>query len=174
MKSEIVGTTVEYATGDKLGKVRDILVDTTGAKWPVVGLVVGSQASTREHLLTPSAKVSVVEKAGKRRVVVTGHAEMKPITHRASSRDRMRLSHLDRADVKGDDDKSVGRLYDVVLRLSTDPWRVDRLLVRPKGVKGRRLRVAPQHVAAVRRKEVVLSMSAEEAQEKAGHTAAAA
>jgi hypothetical protein len=75
--------------------------------------------------------------------------------------------------VKGEDKKSVGRLYEVVIRTSTAPWRVDRLLVKPKGLKARRLRVAPTQVATVRRKELTLSMTADEAQKRARPTSAA-
>ncbi len=173
MKSEIVGTPVEYATGGKLGKVRDILVDTTRARWPVVGLVVAAGPSSRERLLVPGARVKLVERGGRRKVVVTGHVQLKPILQRASPRDRLRLSHLDRAEVKGEDREAVGRLYEVVLRTSTLPWRVDRLLVKPKGLKARRLRIAPTQVATVRRKQLVLSMTADEARKKARPTSAA-
>lgn len=173
MKSEIVGATVEYSTGDKLGKVHDILVDATGPRWPVVGLMVISGTPARERLLPVGKGVQVVERGRSRRVVVTGHVQLKPVAQRASPRNRMRLSHIDKARVKGQDQKEVGKAYDFVIATRTDPWRLDRILVRPKGRKARRLRVAPAQVASVRHQVIVLELSSSEAARRARPVAAA-
>lgn len=163
MKSEIIGATVEYSTGDRLGKLQDLLVDTTGARWPVVGLIVAAGTPPRERLLASGPHVRVVERGRKRRLVVSGHVQLKPVSHRASPRNRLRMSHLDGAEVKGLEGKPVGKAYDFALRTAVDPWRVDRILVRPKGLKSRRLRVGPAQVSSVRHKQLVLSISSEEA-----------
>ncbi len=163
MKSEIVGARVAYATGDRIGKVGDILVDASGPRWNVLGLVVTAGTPSRERLLEPGKHIQVVGRGRSRRLVVRGHSPLMPVAHRASSRNRMRLSFLDGAAVKGGDREPFGKVYDFSVRTATEPWRVDRILVRPKGAKSRRLRVSPEEVKSVKRKEIVLTLTSKEA-----------
>ncbi len=164
LKSEISGRPVEYGTGERIGKVHDLIVNTQKANWPVTRLVLSRGAGRGTHLMDVATKELEIDR-DKHTVVRHGHAQFREERSRASSLDHLRLSMLDGARVYSHDDQPVGKAYDFVIA-TTPPegWLVWRFLVRVPGARARRLRLHVADIESVEKGKITLKAEKDEIQ----------
>lgn len=162
LKSEISGRTVQYATGEKIGRVRDLIVNTEKENWPVTALVLSRGAARGSHLLDVPTRELEIDRE-KHAVVRHGHAQFHQEASRASSLDHLRLSSLDGARVYSHDEQSIGTAYDFVIA-TTPPggWLVWRFLVRVPGARSRRLRLHVSDIESVQKGRITLKAEKDE------------
>ena len=162
LKSEISGQAVQYGTGEKIGRVRDLIVNTQKANWPVTRLVLSRGLGRGTHLLDVPTRELEIDRE-KHAVVRHGHAQFHEETSRASSLDHLRLSLLDGARVYSHDDQPIGRAYDFVIA-TTPPegWLVWRFLVRVPGGRSRRLRLHVADIESVQKGKITLKAEKDE------------
>lgn len=162
LKSELKGWTVRYGTGETIGKVRDLIVNTEKPHWPVTRILVARGWSGREHLLdVPTSRLEIDPE--ERVLVRRGHTELREERKSASSRDHLRLALLDKAKVYSADDQLVGRAYDFAIATSPpEGWLVWRFLVDVPGRRTRRLRTHVADIDSVEKGRIVLKASKDE------------
>ena len=162
LKSELGRWAVEYGTGERLGKVRDVIVDTRRTNWPVTGLVITPGLGRGRHRLdVPTAELEVDPHA--RVLRRRGRTELIEEGPNASSLDHLHLSGLDGAAVYSQDDQPVGRAYDFVIATSPPSgWLVWRFLVNVPGARSRRLRLHVDDIASVERRRITLKATRDE------------
>jgi uncharacterized protein YrrD len=166
LSTEIQGWEVKYDTGERIGKVQDLIVDTEDPGWPLLGLVVSQGLGKRAGLITlptPRFEVDKDEKA----LVKQGRVELKAVSSKTSSADFLSLRFLNGAKVYSSDEKLIGKVYDFVIVTSTKKWRVWRFLVNVPGLRSRRLRLPISDIATISRGKIVLHPSKDEIHEVA-------
>lgn len=156
LKSEVNGWEVQYGTGERIGTVKDLIVDTQAPRWPVKGLILSHGIGRRRHLLdvpTRDLEVDAHEKV----VIRRGHTPLHEEGPGVSALDHLRLSSLEGAKVYTRDEELLGTAYDFAI--ATRPvggWLVWRFLVRRPGLRSRRLRLGVGSIDHVSKGRIVL------------------
>lgn len=162
LKSEISGQAVQYGTGERIGKVHDLIVNTQKTNWPVTRLVLSRGPARGTRLLDVPTRELEIDREN-RAVVRHGHAQFHAETSRASSLDHLRLSSLDGARVYSRDEQLIGRAYDFVIATSPpEGWLVWRFLVRVPGARSRRLRLHVGDIESVQKGRITLKAEKDE------------
>lgn len=159
LSSELDGWKVEYGTGETIGRVQDLIVDSREARWPVTALLLGRGVTRKTHLFDVPTEDLEIDRH-ERTLVRRGHAALREEPAGPSARDRLRLSSLTGSRVVSSDDKPIGKLYDFAI--ATSPlggWLVWRFLVRVPGARSRRLRLAISDIQSIDKGQVVLQAS---------------
>lgn len=162
LKSEMTGRAVRYATGDTLGNVRDLIVNTRKPNWPILTLVLSRGMGRGSHLLdVPTHELEVNRE--ERTFVRHGHASLRKDTGSGSALDHLRLSTLEGARVYSRDDQVIGKAYDFVIAVSPPGgWLVWRFLVQVPGMRSRRLRLHVSDIDSVAKGKIVLKAAKDE------------
>ncbi len=164
LKSELTGRPVRYGTGERIGRVSDLIVNTRKPNWPVTTLVLSQGVGRGTHLLDVPTRELEIDRE-ERAVVRRGHARFREETSRASSLDHLRMSSLDGAKVYSHDEQLLGRAYDFAIATSPpEGWLVWRFLVRVPGVGSRRLRLHVSDIESVSKGKLVLKATKDEIQ----------
>lgn len=164
LKSDIKGFKVEFQTGDKVGKLDDLVVDSTKERWPIVGLKVVPGIARKELMVMPTHDVQIdVEEEEK--IVITGKAKLEKPLVDASARSRMDLEFLDDLPVVTMDGERIGKVYDVVILERVKPWKVWKVLVKQKGLRKRRLRMDVRDIGKVTNEAIELKLKLAEIEE---------
>lgn len=162
LKSEMDGWTIEYGTGEAIGRFRDLIVDTRKPRWPVRALLLSRGIARRTHLFDVPTREIKVDRHN-RTMVRHGHAPLRQEAAGASALDRLRLGSLAGAQVFSSDNEPIGKAYDFVIATSPpEGWLVWRLLVKVPGARSRRLRLPIGDIASIGRDGIVLRASKEE------------
>ena len=133
LRSEMDGFTVEYRTGDKIGKLKDIIVDSTKERWPVVGLYISPGIGRAEIVMAPTKMMDI--NVDEETIVVTGDATLdKPVTD-ASNTENLLLEFIENRPVLTKDGENIGKIYDAVVMEGVKPWKVWKILIKTKGKK---------------------------------------
>ena len=163
MRTETDGWTVRYGTGERIGALKDFIVDTKASPWEVRSLVIRNGLGRGAHLLdlpTPHLEVDKPEKA----FVKTGHADLRDAPEPTSSADHLRLSSLAGMKVYSSDEKLLGKAYDFAIATATQHWMVWRFLVDVPGLRSRRLRLPVSDIASVSNERIILRTTQEDIQ----------
>ena len=163
LRSEMDGFTVEYRTGDKIGKLKDIIVDSTQERWPVVGLYVSPGIGKGEIVLVPTKMVDI--DADEETVVVTGDAKIEKPMIDASNWQHLLLEFVEGRAVLTKDGEKIGKVYDAVVMEGVKPWKVWKILVKTHGLKSRRLRMDVRDIAKITDEAVELKLLKAEIEE---------
>jgi len=163
LRSEMDGFTVEYRTGDKIGKLKDIIVDSSKERWPVVGLYVSPGIGKAEIVLEPTKMVDIdIEEET---VVVTGDAKIiKPVID-ASNLEALLLEFIEDRPVLTKDGEKIGKVYDAVVMEGVKPWKVWKVLVKTQGLRSRRLRMDVRDIVKITDEAVELKLLKAEIEE---------
>ena len=159
LKSEMSGWAVQYGTGERIGTVRDMIVNTRNAHWPVTGLILTRGLARRRHLLDVPTRELTVD-PHERVLVRKGHTPLADEPVGGSAIDHLRLSSIEGARVLSRDQEYLGQAYDFAI--ATRPlkgWQVWRFLVRAPGLKSRRLRLSVDDVDRIENGTIVLRRS---------------
>lgn len=162
LKSELDGWKIEYGSGETVGRVKDLVVDTERTNWPVTEIVLTRGIGRGHHVLDVPTKDLEVDPHA-RRLIRRGHAALREEPKTASALDRMRLSGLRGARVYSKDDQLIGTAYDFAIATSPPGgWLVWRFLVAVPGVRSRRLRLHVGDVESVAKGRMVLKATKDE------------
>jgi len=152
---------VEYKIGERIGKMKDVVVDVTDAKWPITGLVVSPGFGQGEVIVTVPNVVKLDEKDSNMLAVGADAVISKEVLD-VSSRTHMKLDFIDNLPVFSSDGVKVGKIYDVDIATSIRPWKAKKLLVKRESSskdKSKRMRLDVRHVTNVSDKGVRLDFS---------------
>jgi sporulation protein YlmC with PRC-barrel domain len=157
------GFTVEYRTGDKIGKLKDIIVDSTKERWPVVGLYVSPGIGKAEIVLEPTKMVDI--DVDEETIVVTGDAKIiKPVID-ASNIEDLLLEFIEDRPVLTKDGEKIGKIYDAVVMEGVKPWKVWKVLIKTQGLRSRRLRMDVRDIVKITDEAVELKLLKAEIEE---------
>lgn len=161
LKSELSGWEVQSGTGEKIGTVKDLVVNTTSARWPVTDLLLSHGVSRRRHLWDLPVREVKVDPKG-HTLVRREHTPLHGEAPGGSSLDHLRLGSLRGAKVYDRNLEYLGTAFD----FDVDPrpassWLVLKFLVKRPGVGTRRLRLSVSDVAQVAKGKIVLKASKE-------------
>lgn len=160
LKSELRGWDVQSGTGEKLGTVRDLVVDTTSLRWPVKHVLLSRGVPRRRLLDLPIQEVEIDPRGG-----VLVRRQYTPLPREApggSALDHLRLDALQGAKVYDAANDYLGTAYDFTIESRPSAaWVVQRFLVQPPGVNTRRLRLSVADIAQVVKGKIVLKVTKE-------------
>ena len=161
LRSEIKKSHVEYSTGARIGNIKDLIVDTTEKRWPVVGLLVSQGVNKKDIVVTPSGNsdITVTEKG---RIIVTSDTTIEaPVIH-ASSKKSLMFHFIENTPVVTRDGEKIGKIFDAVIIDNIQPWAISKILVKVPGLKSRRLRIDVRHVGKITGDAIELVLTKDE------------
>lgn len=152
--SKLKGYKVVTPTGDKIGGLKDLYVDTTSTPWKVESLAIASRRVGKAFVHSMS-EVQKIEKP-ERYIELMSHAEREPLP-RTSKPGAMSIVDLKKRKFVDEEGGKVGKLGDVAVHIGITPWTIEKLII-DVGVGKRRLRLDPENVKTIKQ-EVVLEAS---------------
>jgi sporulation protein YlmC with PRC-barrel domain len=160
LKSKLEGSSVEYKIGERIGKVKDVIVNATDATWPIMGLVVSPGFGKGEVIVTVPNVVKLDDEEGNR-LTVGPDAVISKMVVDISTMSKMKLDFIDNLQVLSSDGENVGKVYDVSIATGVRPWKAKKLLVHRNrsDVSSRRLRLDIKHIKNISDKGVELDLS---------------
>jgi sporulation protein YlmC with PRC-barrel domain len=141
--SQLEGYDMKSEMGDDMGKLKDLVIDTTN--WKVTNLVVsGLLKKKKEELLIRPSDIKI--DWGEEKVILSPAARTEAITQDKSSLKNMYLSDLLKKHAYSSDKEKFGKVYDVEIATELKDWEVWKLLIKV-GFKKRRLRIKPDKIS---------------------------
>jgi len=163
LKSEIQGFDVEYKTGNKVGVVKDIVVDTTEERWRVVGIVVSPGIAKKEFVIKPDKDVTI--DLDKETITISGEAEHDMAPEDASSEKKLKLEYIHKKKVCSKDDEKIGKIYDAVIMTRITPWSVWKVIIRVPGFIAMRVRLDIRDIESIDEDCITLKLTKDELEE---------
>jgi len=149
--SKLKGYEIRSPTGDKIGTLKDLYVNTTSTPWKVESLAIAPKRLGKGFIHSMS-EVQKIEKP-KHYIELMSHAEKEPIPE-ISRHTFMSIAELKRRKFVDEEGKKVGRLADAVVHIGTHPWTIEKLII-DVGRGKRRLRIGPELIKSIKQ-EVTL------------------
>lgn len=163
LRSELDGYTVEYRTGDKIGKVKDIIVNAKEERWPVVGLLI-SPGIGKGEIVIEATKMMEIDN-DEETIVITGEATITKPFIDASNMANLLAEFVEGRPVLTKDGEKIGKVYDLVVMEGVKPWKVWKFLVKTSGLMSRRLRMDVRDIAKITDEAVELKLLKAEIEE---------
>jgi sporulation protein YlmC with PRC-barrel domain len=142
--------------GDKMGKMKDLVIDTSN--WKVKGLVISEKK--RRSLVNPH---DLKIEWDNERIILSPEVKAIEDTQEKSSVHNLYLSDLVKKHVISSDEEKVGRIFDVEITTELKDWEVWKLLIKV-GFKKRRLRMRPKKISKLG-KDVSIRMTKKEVED---------
>lgn len=164
--SELEGFIVVDSLGEEIGKVKDVLVDTTKEKWHIKEIVFSGGILKGEGVFSFSAIKKFNE--SEKRIEFKEGTDLREYDEKKFSRRYLSMDSVKKREVFGSDEEEIGKIYDYVLATSLTPWKVIKILIRPHEhrLKGRRIRLNVKNISKI--KDVItVKQSKDEAEKKA-------
>ena len=163
LRSELKGFDAEYKTGDKIGIVKDVVVDTTKEKWPVLGLVVSPGVLKKNVMVAPTEQVRI--DVDEERVMVPGETKLEEALVGGSSRRMLQLGFMHKTPVYTKDEIKIGKIYDAVITTRLVPWKVWKVLIKVPELISRRLRLDIRDIEKIADDRITLKLTRDELEE---------
>ncbi len=158
MRSELRGYEVEYKdTGEEVGKIKDIIVDTTKTRWEVLGLVLSPGVSKENLFIKPCEDMEV--DTYEEKVLVSCDMEMEEAEEKPATSSHMSLGYMHKKKIFTKDGEKVGKLYDSVITTRLFPWQVWKVLIKPRALYSRRLRIDNRDIDEITEDKITLKLT---------------
>lgn len=148
--SELDKFEVVDSLGEEIGKVKDLIVDTTKNEWNVKEIIISKGILKGDKVINIDTinKFDEDEKniSLKEGTQLIDFDEDK-LTHTSLTMDAVK----DRK-VFSSDEEEIGKIYDYVLAETMTPWQVIKILIRPHEhfLKGRRIRLDVENILEIK------------------------
>ena len=129
-------------SGLKVGKVADLLVDTSVTPWIVKKITFKTGVLGRKDSALPIDRVEVDKT--QRNLSVAGYVQPEPSPER-SEVDMRFLSDVTKKDAVSEDGENLGYIYDFDVATLTKPWTIEKVMIRT-GTRKRRLKISVDQV----------------------------
>ncbi|MEA3457843.1 MAG: PRC-barrel domain-containing protein [Candidatus Thermoplasmatota archaeon] len=148
--SELEGYQVFDSLGEKVGKVKDAVVDATREEWLVKEIVFSWGVMKGDGVFSFEDIENLNE--SEERIELKERAELRDFDKEKFSRRYLSMDAVGNRDVFGSDEEEIGKIYDYVLTTKLTPWQVTKLLIKPYGtrLKGRRIRLDVENVSQIK------------------------
>ncbi|MEA3457394.1 MAG: hypothetical protein U9R21_01805 [Candidatus Thermoplasmatota archaeon] len=148
--SELRGYQVFDSLGEKVGKVKYAVVDTSKEEWFVKeivfswGIMKGTGVFSFEDIESLDENEEIIE--------LKERAELREFDKENFSHRYLSMDAVGDRDVFSSDEEEIGKIYDYVLATKLTPWQVTKLLIKPQGdiLKGRRIRLDVENISQIK------------------------
>ncbi len=136
--------------GEEVGKVKDVIVDTTKKEWNIKEIVI-SKGILKGEAVFPFDAINKFDEEEKIVSLKEGAKlqdfDEEKLTHTYLSMDAVR----DR-DVFSSDEDEIGKIYDYVVADTLTPWQVIKVLIKPHKhfLTGQRIRLDVENVSKIK------------------------
>lgn len=154
--SQLEGYEIQSQMGDTMGKMKDLVIDTSN--WKVKGLVIKDK-KIRSLVNPHDLKIEWDNE----RIILSPEVKAIEDTQEKSSVHNLYLSDLVKKHVISSDEEKVGRIFDVEITTELKDWEVWKLLIKV-GFKKRRLRMKPKKIGKLG-KDVSIKMTKKEVED---------
>ncbi len=148
--SELEEYTAVDSLGEKIGKVKDAIVDTTGEEWNVKELVVSKGLLKGEAVFSFEDIKKFDE--DEKRIALKDGTDLQDFDEEKLSHEYLSMDAVKERDVFDSNEEEIGKIYDYVLATNLTPWQVVKILIRPHGnrLKGRRIRLDVEKITEIK------------------------
>ena len=154
--SQMEGYKIRSKLGDDMGKLEDLIIDSS--TWKVKGLIVAEGLLVKNRSLVKPFDIKLDHDV--EQILLSPEAKTEEITQEKSSIHYLYLSDLMKKHVITSDDDKIGKIYDIEIATELNEWKVWKLLIKV-GFKQRRLRVRPENISKLG-EDVRIGMTKEE------------
>ena len=137
--------------GQKVGSITDLVVNTREIPWTVKKIAFKKRTLKGKTLALVINRVKKVDKTQK--VIIVNYGETEP-SPKLSKIEMMLLNDLTKKNAISEDHEDIGKIYDFDVSTLTNPWTVEKVLLKP-GIKKRRLRISVDRVKLLGKNVVI-------------------
>jgi len=164
--SEIEGFIIINSLGEEIGKIKDVIVDTTKKDWYIKEIIITKGIIKGKGTFPVNAIKNFDESEEK--ILLKEGIDVKEFDEKKFSHEYISMDNVKDRDIFGSDEEEIGKIYDYVIATELSPWQVTKLLIRPheERLKGRRIRLDVENVTQIT-DLITVKYSKEELEKKA-------
>jgi sporulation protein YlmC with PRC-barrel domain len=147
--SELKDFVVIDSLGEKVGHIKDFIVDTTKDEWDVVDVLISKGMMKGKGVFSFDSIEKFDE--DEQEINLKEHAEIDDLDEEKFGHDYILMEEIKDKKIFSVDEEEIGKIYDFVIATSLTPWKTIKLLVHPHEhiIKGRRIRLDVDNVSKI-------------------------
>lgn len=147
--SEIKDYNVLNSIGEKIGNVKDVIVDTTKGKWYVIDVIV-SKGLLKGRAIFSFGDIEKINEE-ENEIILKEHTKINDLDEEKFAHDYLTMDMIKDKKIFSEDEEEIGKIYDFVIATDLKPWETIKLLVKPHEhiIKGRRIRLDVDDISKI-------------------------
>lgn len=135
--------------GEKVGHVKDMIVDTTKDEWDIVDVLISKGMIKGKGVFSFDSIEKIDE--NEEEIVLKEHAEIDDLNEEKFGHDYILMDEIKDKKIFSEDEEEIGKIYDFVVATTLTPWKTIKLLVHPHEhiIKGRRIRLDVDNISKI-------------------------
>ena len=152
--------------GEEIGKVKDIIVDTTKNEWKVIEIIISKGILKGDKVIN----IDTINKfdEDEKNISLKEGTQLIDFDEDKLTHTYLTMDAVKNRKVNSKDEEEIGKIYDYVIAETMTPWQVIKILIRPHEhfLKGRRIRLDVENILEI--KDVItIKMQKTELEQKA-------
>jgi len=154
MGRELEKYNVVDSLGKVIGKISDVIIDTTKKKWDVKEIIVTKRMVKGKRVFSFSGLKKFDESEEK--IELKEGTKLQVFDEEKYSPKYLSMDAVKKRKVFSSDEEKIGKIYDYVISTKLIPWQVKKILIRPyeDQLKGRRIRLDVENISQI--KDVII------------------
>lgn len=136
--------------GEEVGKVKDVIVDTTKKEWKVKEIIV-SKGILKGEAVFPFNAINKFDEEEKSVSLKEG-AKLQDFDEEKLTHTYLSMDAVKDRDIFSIDEEEIGKIYDYIVADSLTPWQVIKILIKPHEhfLTGRRIRLDVENISKIK------------------------
>ena len=148
--SELDKFEVIDSLGEEIGKVKDVIVDTTKKEWKIKDIIIAKGILKGKAVFSFEAinKFDEDEKS----ITLKQGAKLQDFEDDKFSHTYLSMDEVKDRDIFSSDEEEIGKIYDFIVEETLNPWQVTKILIRPHEhfLTGRRIRLDVENISSIK------------------------
>jgi sporulation protein YlmC with PRC-barrel domain len=164
--SELEKFEVVDSLGEEIGKVKDVIVDTTKKEWKIKEIIVSKGVLKGEAVFSFDS-INKFDKE-ENSVSLKEGAELEDFDEEKLTHTYLSMDAVKDRDIFSSNEEEIGKIYDYIVADTLTPWQVIKILIKPHEhfLAGRRIRLDVENISKI--KDVItVQLSKTELEKKA-------
>lgn len=136
--------------GEEVGKVKDVIVDTTKKEWNIKEIIVSKGILKGEAVFSYDDIKKLDEE--EKNISLKEGTKLQDFDEEKLTQTYLSMGAVKDRDVFSSDEEEIGKIYDYVVADTLTPWQVIKILIRPheQFLTGRRIRLDVENISKIK------------------------
>lgn len=148
--SELDKFEVVDSLGEEIGKIKDLIVDTTKNEWKVKEIIISKGILKGDNVVN----IDTINKfdEDEKNISLKEGTQLIDFDEDKLTHTYLTMDAVKDRKVFSSDEEEIGKIYDYVLAETMTPWQVIKILIRPHEhfLKGRRIRLDVENILEIK------------------------
>ena len=152
--------------GKEVGKVKDVIVDTTKKEWKIKEIIVSKGILKGEAVFSFNDIVKFEEE--EKSISLKEGTKLQDFDEEKLTHTYLSMDAVKDRDIFSSDKEEIGKIFDYVVADTLTPWQVIKILIRPHEhfLTGRRIRLDVENISKIK-DVIIVHLSKTELEKKA-------